>query len=335
MTSTTDMTEHPDVGEISDLTEGLLPPSQSADLQRHLDICELCADVYASLEEIRGLLGESPEPLPMPAEVAARIDAALAAEALQPSVGDGIHVSRETPGTVTVSRETPSAATVSRETSHSADAPSRPDGSPPHVSRETSTPSDRPAGHARPATTGPGRKQQDRTRRRRTTVIGAAFAAAALGLGSVLLSSLMSGGASGPQANGDPAATTTDTFSTENLERQVSDLLATDRVEGQTTDGGGDPRTPKGSLEAEGQLDPPRVLQTPSVPDCVRSGIGRRDTALAVDEGVYKGTDAMLVVLPDANDISRVTAYIMDSSCIKRASAEIAKILFQSSYAHP
>ncbi|MET8827626.1 hypothetical protein ABZX40_16940 [Streptomyces sp. NPDC004610] len=166
------------------------------------------------------------------------------------------------------------------------------------------------------------------------TVISAAFAAAAVGLGTVLLSSLM-GGASGPQTNGDPTATATDTFSAESLERQVTDLLATEVVEGQTTEGGGDPRTPQGSVEVGGDVGPPQILQTPSVPDCVRSGIGRQDAALAVDEGVYKGTDAMLVVLPDANDAGRVTAYIMDSTCIKRASAEIAKILFQTSYAHP
>ena len=82
MTSTTDMAGHPDVTEISDLTEGLLPPSRTADVRRHLDECELCADVYTSLEEIRGLLGSVPGPTRMPADVAGRIDAALAAEAL-------------------------------------------------------------------------------------------------------------------------------------------------------------------------------------------------------------------------------------------------------------
>ncbi|WP_375165481.1 zf-HC2 domain-containing protein, partial [Streptomyces sp.] len=82
MTSTTDRAKHPDVAEISDLTEGLLPPERTADVRRHLDECELCADVHASLEEIRGLLGTMPGPPRMPAEVAGRIDAALAAEAL-------------------------------------------------------------------------------------------------------------------------------------------------------------------------------------------------------------------------------------------------------------
>ena len=82
MTSTTDTDrEHPDVAEISDLTEGLLSavphrgrapaPRRVRALRRRL----------ASLEEIRGLLGTLPGPHRMPADVAGRIDAALAAEA--------------------------------------------------------------------------------------------------------------------------------------------------------------------------------------------------------------------------------------------------------------
>ncbi|MFE2041700.1 anti-sigma factor family protein [Streptomyces sp. NPDC059477] len=357
MTSTTDMTEHPDVTEIADLTEGLLTPSRTADIQRHLDTCELCADVSASLAEVHDLLGAEPEPVAMPTDIAERIDVALAAEALraseaqrtaevlrgaevlraseapQPidSATDSTQVSRETPRSPTAS------ATVSRETQDYA-RPSPDSDSDAHVSRETSVAADRPTGHARPSTTGPGRKKpdrSDRSKRRRVTVIGAAFAAAAVGLGSVLLSSLMGGGASGPPAGDDQTTTASDTFSTESLERQVTDLLSTEPIDQEATSGGS--RSPLGSMGVEGGDDvvSPRVFQTPSVPDCVRKGIGRQDAALAVDEGVYKGTDAMLVVLPDANDISRVTAYIMDSTCVKRASSDIAKILFQTSYAHP
>ncbi|CAM5736572.1 Zf-HC2 domain-containing protein OS=Streptomyces alboniger OX=132473 GN=CP975_17640 PE=4 SV=1 [Streptomyces alboniger] len=69
MTSTTETAGHPDVAEISDLTEGMLEPSRTAEVRRHLDECELCADVHASLEEIRGLLGTLPGPPRMPADV--------------------------------------------------------------------------------------------------------------------------------------------------------------------------------------------------------------------------------------------------------------------------
>lgn len=60
MTSTADTEQHPDVSEISDLTDGLLSPSRTAEVREHLDSCALCADVHASLEEIRGLLGTLP-----------------------------------------------------------------------------------------------------------------------------------------------------------------------------------------------------------------------------------------------------------------------------------
>ncbi|MFE4645751.1 anti-sigma factor family protein, partial [Streptomyces sp. NPDC056730] len=98
MTSTTDTAQHPDVSEISDLAEGLLSPSRSAAVRSHLDGCALCADVHDSLEEIRGLLGTLPGPPRMPADVAERIDAALAAEALLDATApdENGDVSRET-----------------------------------------------------------------------------------------------------------------------------------------------------------------------------------------------------------------------------------------------
>lgn len=82
MSGTTGTIRHPDVSEISDLTEGLLSPSRTAEIRRHLGDCALCADVRTSLEEIRSLLGTLPGPARMPADIAGRIDAALAAEAL-------------------------------------------------------------------------------------------------------------------------------------------------------------------------------------------------------------------------------------------------------------
>ncbi|MFJ4687844.1 anti-sigma factor family protein [Streptomyces sp. NPDC088789] len=310
MTSTTDLTGHPDVTEIADLTEGLLSSSRTAEVREHLETCELCADVHASLEEVRGLLGTMPGPVGMPTDVADRIDAALAAEPFPPGVhDDDALVSRETEG--------------GARTPHDLDDGVR-------VSRETSVAADRPAGRARVSTSGPGRKAHDRARRRRVTVIGAAFAAAAVGLGSVLLSTLTNGETSTP-GNGERSTAVADTFSSGTLERQVADLLTVP----ETASTLGTERTPKDDLGVEGEADPPRVLQEPSVPDCVREGIGRDDPALAVDEGVYQGTEAMLVVLSDPSDARRVTAYIMDSTCIKRSSTAIAEILLQTSYAHP
>ncbi|MEU0100807.1 hypothetical protein ABZ174_20205, partial [Streptomyces sp. NPDC006267] len=97
VTSTADTAQHPEVSEISDLTEGLLPPSRAVEVRQHLARCDLCSEVQGSLEEIRGLLGTMPAPEPMPEDIAARIDAALAAEALSPPAADEpVVVSRET-----------------------------------------------------------------------------------------------------------------------------------------------------------------------------------------------------------------------------------------------
>jgi hypothetical protein len=306
VTATTDTAGHPDVAEISDLTEGLLSPSRTADVQRHLEQCELCADVYASLEEIRDLLGVVPGPPRMPADVAGRIDAALAAEALlNATAPDDTAAAPRARETLPVSGAHDSA----------------------HVSRETSATADRPVGHARSSTAGPGRKNRKKAGRRKVAFLSAAFTAAALGLGSVLLTSLMGGGGAGPSADG--GQTGADTFSAEKLENKVTDLLA----KSESSTGGS--HKPERSLGIEGGPDTksPQILREITVPECVRKGIGRDDAALAAEEGVYKGKDALLVVLPDATNDSRVTAYVMDATCVRHASSTAAQMLLKHSYA--
>ena len=307
MTSTTETAGHPDVAEISDLTEGLLEPSRTADVRRHLDECELCADVYASLEEIRGLLGTLPGPPRMPADVASRIDAALAAEAL-------LHATAPE----AVDPQPPVAATIQSASTTVSDDGAR-------VSRETPVTADHPSGHARVSTTGPGRKRK-KGDRRRGVVLGAVFTAAVLGFGSVLLSSMNDGKPSGPEAHGQQS-TSADTFAEGNLQKQVSDLLATSR----SGSGSRSPHT-LGAASVPGS-DEPRILQDPiPVPDCVQKGIGRSDAALASEPGIYKGTDALLVLLPDTSDTSRVMAYIMDTACVADPSVGKAKVLLKQSY---
>lgn len=304
MTSTTDMAGHPDVAEISDLAEGLLPPARSTELRRHLDDCELCADVYTSLEEIRGLLGTLPGPPRMPADVAGRIDAALAAEALLNAAGPE---AAETPEPVSV----PGSASE--------------DDSDAHVSRETSTPPDRPAGRPRSSTTGPGRKSRTRNGRRRIAVLGTAFTVAALGLGSVLLTSL---GDNNPPAGGagERQTTAADTFSEGKLQDQVTGLLAENKTKG------GGSRTPFGAATAPGG-NQPKVSREVVVPGCVRDGIGRDDAALATENGTYQGKKAMLVLLPDAADATRVTAYIVDATCVDhKAPTAPGKVLLERTY---
>ncbi|MEV7857869.1 zf-HC2 domain-containing protein [Streptomyces hirsutus] len=311
MTSTADRTEHPGVEEISDLAEGLLPPARGAAVRRHLDECELCADVRASLEEIQGLLGTMPGPPRMPGEVTSRIDAALAAEAL-------LHATTPEPRDISESVDT-----------EPVDAsPALPDGDRAHVSRETSVSreapasSGGPAGRPRSSMTGPGRKGRVQRGRHRAAVLGTVFTVAAMGLGTVFLSSQNEGAGDGHQT------AATDTFSEGKLEKQVSDLLAQDRMKINSS------RSPQpfGLESASGTAASPRVLNA-AVPECIREGIGRDDAALATEEGTYEGREALLVVLPDVSDDTRVTAYIVDAACVAGpSSASAAKVLLEHAY---
>ncbi|MFE9677655.1 anti-sigma factor family protein [Streptomyces sp. NPDC006259] len=299
MTSTTDTAGHPDVAEISDLTEGLLTPARSAEVRRHLETCGLCADVHASLEEIKGLLGALPGPTRMPDDVAHRIDAALAAEA-------------------------PVSATTAELPDASRAAASGSDSTAAHVSRETPTAPPRPAGHARGRITGPGRKNHRLRGRRRIAVLGTVFAVASLGLGSVLVSSLTGEEGAGTASPGRKA-TVADTFSKDGLEQQVADLLATAPDASPHTLG----------MQGEPETGSPRVFHQPAVPGCVQKGIDRKDAALAVDKGTYQGKEALLVVLPDSSDSTRVTAYLMDATCVRQPSSGTAEILLEDSYTRP
>ncbi|MEV5873879.1 hypothetical protein AB0L75_06530 [Streptomyces sp. NPDC052101] len=311
MTSTTDTAGHPDVAEISDLTEGLLPPDRSADIRRHLKTCELCADVHAALEEIRGLLGSVSGAQRMPADVAGRIDAALAAEAL-------LSASAPDPLSTQVSSKT--------EPGH--------EGSAGHVSRETSPPSDRPAGRPQ-AATGPGRKGRERGRRRRRVVLGAVLTAAVLGAGSLVLQSL-GDHSSDTTAHGRPTASV-EPFSGSSVQSQVKDLLSTKKK----THPGSDGQRPRSGLESEHNTPQSTesantLLQTnAAVPDCVRAVLHRSDDVLGAKTGTYDGKSAYLVVVPDADDSTQVTAYVVDAACIRQQPGTAGKVLLKHSFPRP
>ncbi|MEW1772894.1 zf-HC2 domain-containing protein [Streptomyces sp. NPDC086777] len=302
MTSTTDTAGHPDVAEISDLTEGLLPPARTQEVRQHLDGCELCRDVHASLEEIQGLLVALPAAPQMPADVADRIDAALAAEALLGAAAPVTHVSRET---------------SPRETS-------------PH---EMPTTGDRPAGRPT-ASVGPGRKERgrDRGRRRRTIVLGTVLTAAVLGAGSFFLQSLGGGGTT--TAQGKPSSSA-GTFSRSTLQSQVQDLLGTRK---NTQRGSQKPFGIESQPSGTGSAETPyttRMQPSVPVPACVRSGIAQTGDVIGAKQGTYEGKHAFLVVLPDASDASRVTAFIVDATCDGKASTSPGKVLLTESLARP
>ncbi|MFD5753943.1 anti-sigma factor family protein [Streptomyces sp. NPDC127044] len=312
MTSTTDTAGHPDVAEISDLSEGLLPPSRTADVRRHLDECVLCADVYDSLEEIRGLLGTLPGPTRMPDDVAGRIDAALAAEALLSATAPDRETAED--DSTDVSRETPLAGV-----SHTSGEPN------------PASLTDRPSGRPH-AATGPGRSRRGRRGRRRVVVLGTVFTAAALGLGTILVQSLGDGSGKSPQTVTQQGAK--DTFSEGKLKTQVADLLAKNRSASTPS---ASPKRPWGvqSNDAGNGSAGVDTLITPTVqvPDCIQKGTGSTATILAAQQGTYQGTTVYLVVVPDASDSTKVTAYIVEAACVKQASTSPGKLLLTHSYA--
>jgi hypothetical protein len=311
------MAGHPDVAEISDLTEGLLPPSRTADVRRHLDDCALCADVYDSLEEIRSLLGTLPGPPRMPADVAGRIDAALAAEALLSAAVNDHEFDAED-----------ERASVSRETSPAGVSAVSPDSG-------SASSADRPSGHPR-AATGPGRAHRVRRGRRRTIVLGTVFSAAALGLSAILVQSMgghTSGASHGTATQQESASKVT--FSEGNLKGQVSDLL----TKGKGTGNRSGSAKPWGveSNDAGSASGGADTFNAPAVriPDCIQQGTGSSAAVLAMEKGTYKGTSVYLVVLPDASDSTKVTAFIVDAACTKQAKPSPGKLLLTNSYARP
>jgi hypothetical protein len=74
------MRGHPDDEAIAAFREDLLPARRAARIATHLAECPRCAEVDAQLAAVTAALARTPTP-PMPASLAARLDAALAAEA--------------------------------------------------------------------------------------------------------------------------------------------------------------------------------------------------------------------------------------------------------------
>ncbi|MFD8515844.1 hypothetical protein ACFV27_33375 [Streptomyces antimycoticus] len=322
MTSSTDTDEHPEVAEISALTEGLLSPSRAVDVRTHLASCVLCADVSTSLEEIRSLLGTLPGPVRMPADIAGRIDAALAAEALLDATAPEAvaDVSRETPD------PDPAPTPVSRETVD--DAPASDTVKPlPKSSTATDRPSGRPRGATGPGrgSTGPGARP-GRSRRWPKVVLGGACAAAVIGIGSFFIQGGSSGdhGDPGTQAHASQSSGNS-TLSSGTLKDRVHELLA-DRKSTASNGVTGQGNSPDMPLRAD---------DDPNVPSCVQSGTGRKEPALAAQQDTYDGQTAYIVVLPHPSDSSLVDAFVIDASCVEASPSSPGELLVTRTYPRP
>ncbi|MFF4424788.1 hypothetical protein ACFY04_29135 [Streptomyces sp. NPDC001549] len=292
---TTGAIRHPDVSEISDLTEGLLSPSRTAEIRRHLGDCALCADVRASLEEIRSLLGTLPGPARMPADIAGRIDAALAAEAL-------LDATRPRVPAVPADRPHTPARDVSRGTS--------------------------PAGHPT-GPTGPGRRRA----RRRIAVLTGLAGAAACALGIFLFGDFSDGPTHGTAASDSAARPSAagvageGNYTAQGLQDSVRQLIAGGQGAKNV------PEEQNNTLGLENTAPAPGDKRAaPSVPACVQQATGRPDTPIATERGSYQGTPVYLLVLPHPADSARVDAYLVDTACEQTGSADPGKVLLKSTY---
>ncbi|MEU2626726.1 hypothetical protein [Kitasatospora sp. NPDC007106] len=271
---------HPDVEALADLAEQLTDPADEPALRRHLAGCAECADTFAALAEVRELLGEVETP-PMPADVAERIDAALAA-----------------------ARTEPAAATTP-----AADRPATAPGGP----GAASPPAGRPAGSTRPGNGGPGRER--RPRRRVRLLLATVTAAAAIGFGALLLPlSTTGGGTAGAPADSaarpaagsaqKPALTAGTTFQDGTLAAQAQQLVRA------ASAAPGSSKAPEGLAQPDRDGSPAGT----GAPSCAAALTGQGDrTPLAVAGGRYGSTAVTALVYPDGSD--RLDVYLITPDC--------------------
>ncbi|MEV7186529.1 hypothetical protein [Kitasatospora sp. NPDC093102] len=295
---------HPLVEQLADLAEGLIDsPDTAGALRQHLDGCAECRETVDALAEVQALLGDVVAP-PMPADVAARLDAALA-EAAAGSDREAAGRPQEDPaaGRRTGTPDRPARAAAEPVTA-SSDAPSRP--------------ADRPAGRA-DAATGPGRSRP--RRRRFALLLGTAAALAALGLGGALLlhpddrSGTVTATAGGAPTADDHGARTphaagagTD-YREDELAAQVQQLLArSETVPGLRATG---PAKSEGALPADGARPEPDSPASAD-PGCPAPAAG---SPLATDRGSYRGAPVDVLVYPLPGRPGFVDVYLRSTGC--------------------
>ncbi|WP_308460978.1 hypothetical protein [Streptomyces finlayi] len=130
------------------------------------------------------------------------------------------------------------------------------------------------------------------------------------------------------------------TFSEGTLEGRVDALLTSASASQLPGDEKSEPTTDSrltpevSSADPSAPRSPLRASAVP-VPSCVQQGTGRDTPPLAVEEGIYQGTEAYLVVLPHPTDDSRVQAYVVDAVCVDTTPAAKGKLLLTHSYTRP
>ncbi|SFD22232.1 anti-sigma factor family protein [Streptomyces aidingensis] len=289
---------HPDPAELSALGEDLLSESESSALRRHLAECEECSAIAADLEALRRELAGLEDPGPMPEDIAARIDAALAAEAVSRET-DGPAVSRETewvqPRTwpwmalaaVTVLAVLGLGGVLLQS-----------------FSLPGSGAADAEAGAQMMDDADPAYEEDS---------------AAEAGTGDDVAFRVQSLLSSLSRRDTTPS--------------EASSSDGEEQAEG--TDGGGGIQETRPMEEEEGEAGAEEPLHT--APRCVLSATGRSsETPLAVDPYFsFEGMRAYLVVLGHSGDQDLVDAYVVTAECSSGSSPQTGELLHQQTVARP
>jgi hypothetical protein len=344
---------HPDVEVLADHAEELLSAEQSAELTAHLASCAECRETYDALSELTALLGEEPSPGPMPDDVAARIDAALAAErASEPTpVAESRSVS-ESPS-VAVQEQLP--ARVAAEVSDAGDGSDREDGS--EASGEAAgegvgdgadrvRSKRRPAGE-RPGDNRPGNRSSRAVRMRRVLATLAIFVAAGgIGIAVSRGGDLDSGATSGANARSGAsvtsplpkaAAAAAYAFTQSNLATEVQRLAAdsarlhSGRTAGTVPSTSTSPAaTPSGTPSAAtspsgvgplvtpdgGRADTLPSPTQPTAPPCVLAATKQTQLPAVQGLGSYLDVEVFALLYPDPTDPARTwDVYLVQNSC--------------------
>ncbi|MTE20003.1 hypothetical protein F0L17_12925 [Streptomyces sp. TRM43335] len=99
------------------------------------------------------------------------------------------------------------------------------------------------------------------------------------------------------------------------MEEQVRSLLSDGAAEKPKQKKNANP----GLLESEeSDFSTKASPEAPAVPPCVREGIGRDETPLAVGLEPYRGQQAYIVVLPHHSGGTHVDAYAVDAACVEK-----------------
>ncbi|MYS79812.1 anti-sigma factor family protein [Embleya scabrispora] len=295
------MSEHIDVEVLSDLVEGLLTPERTTAVEAHLAECAECRDTRDALAEVRELLGGQPVE-PMPADVIARIDDALALAALPPprpaeapSVGIPTAELFALPNPVA-----PTSPVSSAGAGDTADVAEH------NVVRLDSAPR--------------------RRRRGPLLLVAAAVAAVALGVTVVVGTGDDRDSSGRPSAANDKSAVSQPQGAARpsGTAGDQPRANAEEQAPGATKPSIAAPReyTAAGLPQQIAQLLRRATAQpTRELPGCVATAVGPDAArALAVDTGTYAGTPAWVVVLNGSN-AGRVKVVVVDSSCATKLSA--------------